>query len=188
MTYDDWMLRHKTIFGFTFDNDIAMLVSWVDIFRLAGFDPVELDEATTWLALGGSPSKREQHLRALQDRVREQRGRALTRRPAEEDRGTCVLCGGTGRVVVPLPHPQRWMTQAVLCRCPLGRWFGDQQGSARTPQRTLADYEREFPRWQQMMKDHEEYLKKSLQAESFSRANDKAFGDIIQRAKENVER
>lgn len=188
MTYDDWMLRHQTIFGFSFDNDVAMLLSWVEIFRLAGFAPVELDEATTWLALGNMPSKREQHLRAIQDRVREQRSRALTRRSAEDERGTCTLCGGTGRVIVPLPHPLRWMTQAVLCRCSLGRWFGDQQGSAKTLQRTLGDYEREFPDWRQTMKDHDEYLKKSIQAESLSRANDKAFGDVIKRAAENVQR
>jgi hypothetical protein len=130
----------------------------------------ELDGATAWLAanpqaFGHSRAayggKMLLHLDVLQGRLREQRALVYAAPGGADDpRGTCTLCGGAGRVVVPSPagvSGGEWLptkttrggptyyTCAVLCRCPVGAWLGGRMGDR--DMLSLADYERANPRW-----------------------------------------
>lgn len=80
------------------------------------------------------------------------------------DFGDCALCRGNGMVVVPSLRAMQlgqWGTQAVLCRCALGRWVGARQtgddihGQRRPMMMTLDAYESQCGNWRELFAAHD---------------------------------
>jgi hypothetical protein len=156
--WDAWMQRHRTIFGLWSDTQVRSVVEWAEALREAGYMPAELIEASAWLASHEPPRALWDHLPALVERLKAQRQAYSD--PPEDPRGECALCGGTGRVIVPHPDSDpcgRWTTMAVLCRCALGRWYGERLTS-RNPL-TLDAYEARLPDWRRRVERHEQFLR-----------------------------
>jgi hypothetical protein len=156
-----------------------------------------LNKATDWLALNAHLRFRSDHLAALQQRMRQRRREGTYQPQPEEidDRGKCVLCLGTGRVIVPNPkalHKGEWGTCAVLCNCALGRWWEAQQRcwleqrkKDNIPrQRNLNDYEREVPDWKERLREHDDLLKQHVRASGYTREIDLALGEIKRRVQQ----
>ena len=175
--FDAWAFQHATIFGFS-DGELTTILSWRERFLTAGYLRAELDEATKWLASNPQQvaangmaylGKMTAHLAALQTRIHDQRAVEYQTGAAqkESELGTCVLCSGTGWVVV--PHlggilagewmPQKiaraaasYYTQSVLCSCALGNWLAPKMefktiaGKVMNAM-TLESYQRKNPRW-----------------------------------------
>lgn len=87
------------------------------------------------------------------------------------DRGECTLCHNVGMVSVPslrALHLGAWGTQAVLCRCALGRWVSNRQGGygyngePRPSLLTIDDYERQCPDWRRLLLLHDEECRVGL--------------------------
>lgn len=176
--YEDWARHHALVFSLTTAEDAKMLLAWGDLFAASNFSPDELTQATDWLAMNSPPRFRTEHLKALQDRVRQSRQRTIIN-PPEDDRGSCTLCFGAG--LIPVPNPKsldtgNWTTQAVACGCALGHWFA-QHGN----HRTLSDYERQCPQWRTDVKQHEAFHKSHVRAHSATKAVDDALGAILAR-------
>lgn len=168
-----WVLNHAAVFGMQSQHEFATLDSWRPVFESLGYDPLELEDATDWIAKHpevlsrafDNRNRSEKHLAAIKFRVGELR--AIEYRRAESprvDMGTCVQCGGTGWVSV--PHPQgviseTWMpsrvgglrgmyhTACVTCGCYVGRKL---TGGTEPPM-SLEEYERKNPRWRTQLKD-----------------------------------
>ena len=180
-TYADWAQHHGSLFGLASDQDAQMLLLWADLFAQIGYTPGQLLAASQRIAASDPPRFRSDHLRLLKDHLA-----ALTLTSQREQRAAaaahdCLLCGGSGRVVVPYPEPiQRlggWYTCAVLCRCPLGLWLAqNQQGELRM--QGLLDYERENPRWREQMAAHDRALATAHQAGAMATELDRVMGEI----------
>ena len=168
--FGEWVKHHATVFGLHAEADVMTLLSWEPLFVAAGYTSGDLHAATDWLAVNAPPKFRTEHLGAIQSRIRDTRAVAYRAEmnAGGEDRGTCTLCGGTGRVVVPHVAGVRdgqWVpidaarggasyyTMAVLCRCALGAWVlahNEEHLRERVPGKrlvTLGEYEQRNPRW-----------------------------------------
>jgi hypothetical protein len=194
VTYGEWTKYHGTAFGFATEAEGKMLLSWCNLFREMGITPDELRSATASLAANDPPVWRSEHFQALRDRVRELRQPPKPAPPPDEpppgDCGTCRDCGGTGRVIVPavglrtaggnvITRPGS--TGAVVCRCPLGRWFAD-RCRVNTPagergMLTLEAYERYRPDWRREADQEREAARLKVQAGGL----DAALGQIFAR-------
>lgn len=156
MNFEGWAKRHALIFGFA-ERDALMMASWRELFAAAGYTYDELSEATRHLALHVLPRFPNEHLAAIQTRIRE--SRAVDRRCEDADRPTCVRCGGTGMLSV--PHlagvvgdewrPLRvvaatYYTRAVRCSCERGR-FGRFTSPRQGDLMGLDEYEQRNPHW-----------------------------------------
>jgi hypothetical protein len=172
--FEQWAQRHAEIFGMTSEAELKSILAWRDLFDAAGYRSDELEAATRYLALRPAElaagderfgGKMLMHLAAVQRRIID--CRALIYRAdvaeIEQTRGTCTLCSGSGRVIV--PHRLaiefgEWMPikvargglgatyyQAVLCTCPLGRWVGAHITKDEHRPSRLEDYEKENPAW-----------------------------------------
>lgn len=184
--FDRWAVSYATTFGLR-DEDLKMVLSWYSIFHAANYTEAELNQATQSIA--GDPAglakaagearflgRAHAHLGAIHASIREQRA-VLYRRESEEcDRlGTCDLCGGSGRVVVPLVTSEMsgewrplkisrggasYYTMAVTCRCAIGNWFRHHTQSECCPM-SLESYERMNRNWprQLQLREREHLLK-----------------------------
>ncbi len=194
--YTTWAERHAAAFGLRSDPDAESLLTWVDLFRRSGITPAELNAATDWLALHDPPKWASEHLAALRDTIDRQRRQRLDRTPdAAPDLGECVLCRGGGMVSVPSLKAMQlgqWGTQAVLCRCPLGKWTGDRQGGTaangeRRPRLlTLDDYELLCPNWRTLAADHDDELRRATKPQRGKHAGelDQALEALARRLRE----
>lgn len=182
--YAEWVTRHATLFGMGSDADVKTLLSWEDVFTAAEYTVAELKAATDWLAANPAAfgsvearyaGKAAAHLEAIQARIRETRAVVYRAESVTEtDYGRCVLCGGTGRVIV--PHVRgvkagQWVpiaaarggasyyTMAVLCSCVRGEWVRSRNAQHVAEKLdpkglsvlTLARYEQMNPNWQVQM-------------------------------------
>ena len=171
--YDGWVETHLRIFGLDSASNGPMLLDWEPCFEDLGFSANELDAASRTI-LAKPPKWRSDHFAALKNAVvvarLHFRGMQMAAEEAKADRGVCVLCRGSGFVVV--PHPQciaygewqpsrfgRYDTAAVTCRCPLGSIRSASQDSgeatpkrrARPKQMTLESFEQRMPSWKAEM-------------------------------------
>ncbi len=188
--FTEWARHHATVFGILDEAGLAMLASWEPLFLAAGYLGPELHLATDWLAVNAPPRFRTDHLPALRQRLLDRRAvaYAAAQDAREDDRGTCVRCGGNGREVVPHPagavggewRPLRafeggrplYYTLAVFCPCPLGRWAlertrkhaADKLEARRLRTLTLEEYQAANPRWQQQLwqRDREQRAEAAL--------------------------
>lgn len=185
--WDAWSERHAAVFGLTTEPDARMLAEWCELFRSAGFAAAELDLATSWLALHGPPKFRSEHLAALHGRLQEQRLFAAAKEAEarrEEGPAGCRLCDGSGRAIVPNLKARslgRWGTAAVLCGCPLGRWYQSRQRGLQVPQQTLEDCETLNPDWADEMEQRRQFLNSRVRAEQHATALDRAMGEVLTR-------
>jgi hypothetical protein len=193
-TFMDWADHHAGLFGFVRPEEQVMLRKWCELFRGEGFTADELRRATDHIAANDPPVWRSEHLQALRDRVRELRNPKPAPPPDEPppgDCGTCRDCGGTGRVIVPAVGlrtaggntvTRPGATAAVVCRCPLGRWFASRcmawDGSSyRLPMLVLDAYERDRPDWRREADQEREAARLKVQAGGL----DAALGQIFAR-------
>lgn len=182
--YLGWAKRHATAFGMSSEQDALMLREWVAQLSGAGYTSVELHRATDWLVRHGAPGFRADHLRALVDRLREQRHVVHAWRPQESERGDCVLCFGAGLLSVPSTkaiQEGRQGTQAVACVCFEGRAFA-------LKHLTLTVYERSFPRaqWQALLRQWQEENIRELRALYGKRKMPKEMEEILNRILERM--
>lgn len=205
--YDAWAARHARAFGMAQEADLATILSWEASFMAAGYTADELADATDYILAHTEAAFAESdlkffgklvaHLGAIRRRITDRRA-VVYRREAdahEHDRGTCTLCGGAGRVVVPHPSAVRdgdwvpvkvaraapsWYTLAVFCRCPLGRWVMDRLAKSVPEGKrflTLDEYERRNPRWRVQLaaRDRSLLADAALQGTGKAGPGDEAF-------------
>ena len=183
MVWDEWIHHHATIYALTGERDIAMLLEWARLFDAAGFGPMELTEASDWLAVNNPPRFRNDHLQALLGRAKAVRT-ALTTKPLAELAGvapgaSCAICEGVGTVTVPNPKALargKWADAAVTCCCPLGRWIKSQD---RRGWQTLEDYENEVPDWQELTRKRKAELLAWSRSASLAGSLDATLGPIL---------
>jgi hypothetical protein len=188
--FQKWSQRHLALFGLTEDTQAAVSIAALEhVFDLAGFAIEELDRATDHLAVHAPKLELPEHRVALRDAVLRGRAEAHARAEsqADYDRGRCILCGGTGVVVV--PHPQSvtgsvWdgletagfrYTAGVACSCFAGRRRYDQSGQEtgnghRLPKlMSLGDYEKANPHWKEQMELKTAELQAGAKADQLAR-------------------
>lgn len=181
--FDLWAKHHAAIFALSEKFVAETMSQWFHLFAAAGYTARELLEASEWLTTHNPPQKTWDHLGAVQARIRSVRAVDYRRQvdSHDNDRGTCSLCSGTGRVVVPHlagVEGDKWVsvkvarsgssyyTQAVFCCCALGNWYDSRNSDDKRPMR-LEAYEVRNPNWRQQMKardreqGHEARLKRS---------------------------
>ncbi len=169
----DWESYYATFFGFRGDEDLAMLTAWTDHFAKAGYTIAELLEATDDVATR-PPKYRADHYQMLQEAVSTLRALRCRAEPEEEDRfPPCLMCGGTGMVVVPHPRNANY-TCAVKCGCSRGI-------NLRNDMMTLSDYERSHPGWRTLQAEQEAIRKAKQRATAVTRAADSRLGAILGR-------
>jgi hypothetical protein len=169
--YKVWVNYYVTAFALRSDEDLRTVLSWWEVLHSEA--PEDLYEATNLLLRSSYPSFLRDHLRELTAFLRLLRAERLpdgSWSDAEGDRGSCVLCGGSGRVIVPHPRAVRdgewvplhvarggahWYTCAVCCACALGRWYGQhglvRRGREQKALMSLDAYERLNPNWYRHM-------------------------------------
>jgi hypothetical protein len=193
----DWSVYHGDIFALTTKEDARMLLVWCELFLAEGYTPEELTEASKWLAMNDPPQFRSEHLAGLTGRVREQRRQTELRSPTidERDHGKCELCAGCGFVSVPgagcltaggsrIPYNST-QTVAVFCSCAVG--CAKLRGyTGNTPQRSLADYQREFPHWKHERRRLDLLPLKRAQVQQHTMGLDKALGSILAKVRAQV--
>jgi hypothetical protein len=183
--YVEWLKQHATAFGVTDPAELTMMRSWQTV--LGPYDPRLLHQATDRLLACEYPSFIRDHLRALLALLCDLTAAEVERVTgfaSQGDRGSCGLCGGTGRVTVPHPravHGGEWVplkvarggaayyTCAVCCTCPLGRWYeehseGRSGGGEPAAPMALRDYERTNPLWREQLAEREQLLAAELAA------------------------
>jgi len=150
--YESWVARHVQAFGLS-NQDCDAMMSWCDRYLALGYTAHELNAATDSLIANPGDlttsfvGRVVAHLTAIERHIRLARS-VNYRREVEAnyqeqhhgDQGACTRCGGSGRVVVPhllsvvdnVWRPIQvarggasYYTQAVLCSCALGHWFGE---------------------------------------------------------------
>lgn len=201
MNFTEWAFHHSKIFGLT-EAETRTLLSWEEIF----FDylPDELTRATTELARTPGAfaedrfaGKMAMHLAAIQRRVKDFRAIAYRKRVDETrlDQGTCLICSGTGRVIV--PHAKgisggRWVpiktarggacyyTMAVLCHCGLGRWI-EGQGDPEKREWRLEEYAAFNPGWPGQMLSRDQEQRAAAKASAGSAGFDAALTEVLGR-------
>jgi hypothetical protein len=188
-----WAQDHVRLFGLkALPGAAETLMEWADLFARLGYSAAEMREASEFVALD-PPRYYAEQLGALQERVRGQRARDVEARRVGADRGTCELCGNTGRVVVPgegLPTKIEGLclpplsTTAVLCRCYVGLAFAQRNKAG---QLTLAVYERHYPGWRAGMVEISDLQMQRVRANEAAGDLDgrqrTAFDDVLDRVK-----
>jgi len=160
----EWSNYHRNIFGWQSPADGSMVNTWIGFFRRSGFTPAEMFAATDACAKQTQKIyKREDHLGALQTHLHAIRQQKILRQPvksAEDDqRGTCVYCGDSGAVSVPLLRDVvegTWNTRrtcAVWCTCWAGRQFHNTRNGKGEPMMGLTEYQHRNPLWRRQMED-----------------------------------
>lgn len=196
MSLADWCEYHATLFGLRADSDADMLLEWSRLFSQQGYGAGDLRAASEWIAMNDPPKTRPEHLALLTRRLREQRA-ASAPMPDDDPRGQCSLCGGTGRVTVPMvrgvhsdqgntPRVDDRYTCAVLCRCKLGQWFTDKQGGGfdklgrpkRPAPMTIDQYEQLVPDWRERLKARDAAARASLRAQRAAEEADRRHGPL----------
>lgn len=160
----DWATYHRNLFGWRSESEAAMIATWIGFFRRSGFTPEEMMQASDLIARQTEKMwKREDHLSALQTHLHAIRQQKILRQPvksAEDDqRGTCVYCGDSGAVSVPLLRDVAegtWNTRrtcAVWCTCWAGRQFHATRNGKGEPMMGLTEYQHRNPLWRRQMED-----------------------------------
>lgn len=168
MTWNGWIVYHGNLFAMTGPSEAAMLVDWADLFNQEGYDPEELKAASAKMAMGDGKLFRGEHIQRLTEIAKESRREKEVRR-VQDDKASCVLCGGCGFVSVPgaccltaggntIP-PQSTTTVAVFCSCSKGTWI-HRTYRGKVPMRTLQDYQEQFPNWKSEMDKFRELARK----------------------------
>jgi hypothetical protein len=180
--YDAWAIYHAELFGMTTDAEAVMLQHWVRVFAGCGYTPLELREATDWLASHGGSRFRTDHLDEIQERIRQARFRTgqRERQIHEADpRGVCVDCANSGRVVVPDLRALAggaWATSACRCRC----WFGLQLDGPPT-WLTIEAYSGHNPDWRAQLAAHDQALRSRVIGHQAAADLDNALGRVMAR-------
>ncbi len=179
-----WAQHHVRLFGLqAIPGAMDTLREWADLFARLEYDPAELREASEFIALD-PPRYYTEQLGALQARVRDQRTREIARKNTGHwDRGTCELCGNSGRVAVPgedIPTPRGNLHPtgtliAVLCRCAIGAAM--KAADTKYNQLTLAVYEAHYPSWRVRLLEIEGLTHQQAAADLSARRLDGYMGD-----------
>jgi hypothetical protein len=213
--YDTWVTRHATTFGLVNAQDMATMASWRPSFEAAEYTGAELNHATDSILLcpdllGGYAGKMTSHLQAIRRAVTDHRSvRFESAWEQTEDRGTCVDCGGSGRVIVPhiagvkdgawLPMKKAranasYYTMAVICSCIRGRLMIErlQKTSERLRDKrqcflTLAHYATRNPNWRTQMEWREKEFSEraKLNPEEIDRELRAALDRLIEQNQES---
>lgn len=165
MTHPDyvaWARYHATLYGFVLEADLAMLASWYDL--LGAEEARDLTTASKRMAVA-VPRWPRDHLSELVRIIRTLRAERVAdmlRAEDAPDRGSCVDCASSGRVLV--PHLRgvidgRWepllvcrdsatyYVSVAYCHCPLGKWYADHGPQAMR----IEDYDGRNPNWRKQL-------------------------------------
>lgn len=174
--FDEWLGEYLSVLGIEGESEVRQAAAWEAVFAAAGFTEAEVRRAGAEVLanlpqLADSPDrflgKVPMHLAALQRRVRQRRAVQFTHSPdtsADDRLGACVLCKGTGRVVVPHPasvaggawvgttgttrsNAVQFYALAVVCRCFRGAALRDRLDRQRSKFVLLEEYDRQNPHW-----------------------------------------
>lgn len=175
--YTRWASRHCEIFCLHGEQVLTSFLAWRDLFAAAGYTEQDLVAATAKMAVGRPPRYASEHRLAIQRVVAELHAIELRREIDRPDRGQCATCNGSGRVTVPhlagvsggewVPVKvarggPSWYQTAVLCLCPLGRWFFNRIPDPEKRPMSLDFYEAKNPRWRvQMEKRRREQIEEA---------------------------
>ena len=168
--YARWAAVYAEVFGLNDEADLRTLLAWEEAL---GAGESELFAAGEWLTANPGAFGRTEarfagrlamHLGALQYALREGKAIAYRRELASvQEQGTCVLCSGSGRLIVPHLSGVRdgaWVpmkvarggatyyTMAVWCACRLGRWLEGQQNAKWGTMLNIDQYARKNPGWE----------------------------------------
>ena len=191
-----WCKQHAALFGAV---EAVSFLAWRRVFEAAGYTAAELAEASDWLALNRLPRWPNEHLAGITVRIKDRRAVEYRREVQVSDDGelgTCTLCGGSGRVIVPHRLGVRnasWVairltrglashyTEAVLCRCALGRWVGSRIFSEEQRPSTLADYEKINPHWPEQMRARQKEMLAAVDAAGVPESAEEVQRMLVQR-------
>jgi hypothetical protein len=185
----NWSRNYLETFGLSGDAEIAAVMSWRKVFEASDYTVAELTSATIHIASQPARIARQAgdarylgkmtaHLEAIRAVI--SAARTIDYRADVDDRrddlGTCTLCGGTGRVIVPdircisdglfvrlrvaRKSEGTLYTCAVCCSCDLGNWYygrtqvrrGRHKGKR---MQKLSDYETKNPFWKSQLEQRE---------------------------------
>jgi hypothetical protein len=200
VTWDDWIERHATAFGFglyerSAAREAAMLASWAAMFESEGYFPSDLAAATRVMeARPSSPEYREGHRAALLEILRSERARQLEARNEQARRGggdltapPCRDCGGAGWVGVPYPPESKQgregvrggylPTCAVACSCRAGQPCREPYKGRRMM--TLEEYECYVPHWRELLANQRDIEAASAKAHKDATDMDREFGGMV---------
>lgn len=167
--YDAWAVHHATVCALRGESDLDTLAAWYDLLAAEARYASELHAATREMVSGGIPAWLREHLGALLAIIRRRRAeqvQADREAVCKDERGSCVQCGGSGRVTVPQLRAiagGEWVplsltrsgtavyyTTCVCCSCALGQWYAGmsikRNGETQCPM-TLREYEFHNPEW-----------------------------------------
>jgi len=158
----EWANYHRNLFGWGGPNDAPMLATWIGFFKRSGYQATELQQATDQIARHTEKTyKREDHLAMLQTHLYSLRQQNILRQPVHatenDQRGTCVHCGETGAVSVPLLRDVAqgtWTTRrtcAVWCTCWAGRQFHATRNARGEAMMGLTEYTHRNPLWRRQV-------------------------------------
>ena len=177
--FESWVARHVQAFGLS-NQDCDAMMSWCDRFLAAGYTALELNAATDYLI--GNPGDLANsfvgrvvaHLTAIERHIRlarsvnyrreveanyqEQRPRqpgASALRRLGPGGGAAFAVRGGRCLAADAGGPRRrgYYTQAVLCSCALGHWFGERtvlmdRDGKQQRMMSLEQYQAFNPHWQ----------------------------------------
>lgn len=190
-TWQEWVELHSEIFAMATDQDRKTLARWAEMFHSAGFDPVEMVEASRGVSMSDPPRWRAEIPSRLTAFVRHKRMQSSLREsnPDEDvDVFTCEDCDGSGTISVPnetIPGGCRfdcWYWVSVACGCSVGSNLWEQRRQ-RTNGRfiTIHQYESRFPRWREKVRAFHDYLKKRASIDEENTRLDKSLGPLAWR-------
>lgn len=149
--FPSWSQRHLKRFGVAYDVEYTL--DWLRVFEQTGVTEQEAESASLDLLANNPPSYKRQHLAAIMTWIKNRRGT----NGAQKEFDHCELCSGSGRVVVPwtIDEYRRWHhTNAVYCRCQLGRWYEEKHRDLYGKITTNIDrYEEMIPDWKVLMNE-----------------------------------
>lgn len=186
--YLAWIKAHLTTFGALNPANVATLTAWFPAFDAMLATSHELQKSTyAVLSLESQPVGWGSHFVAIRTEIVRQRAEQAKRQVEDysaPDRGACVLCGGSGIVVV--PHPKHcsaegwrpiytasgkeyYPTAGVLCTCSVGMRAAQLQVAKDESQRSLSLETYKLAangNWREQMRERREAVTTIRQVES----------------------
>ncbi len=202
--YQEWAGKHTTRFGFNTEGDLKLFMEWFDVFK--DFTAPDLAEATLRMSEGDYPGWAREHPKALlrlASLVRAERLQGDLDATLPPDSPSCVECGGSGWVSVPvlsrkidgktvyaidknewvgfsiIPGTHGYYTCVVFCNCPLGYWKDSHWGREDFKPMRLDEYVRHNPNYRVQMRKREFQERQAAELERNGRRT--AFDEVLDR-------
>ncbi len=194
MTWPEWSCWFADAFAARREEELNMLAVWVELFVSRSWTPDEVTAACRSCFDRISRCRyRSEYLAVITEAVEGGRVSALRdacRRADADPRGVCCDCSNSG-MMSGMPHPapppdQPWVTCAVLCHCPLGRWLQGRQDERRLM--TYLEYTARVPDWHDRQEAYHRTLAARSRAQDVASALDKSLGSILTKAKAAAKR